>query len=48
MTEPTAEPATTEPDTASTRLVVSWLVVGIPLLYGLYMTIKSVLPLFGG
>ncbi|HWM01954.1 MAG TPA: hypothetical protein VNP92_06405 [Actinophytocola sp.] len=32
----------------SARLVVSWLVVGIPLVYGLYQTIKSVLPLFGG
>jgi hypothetical protein len=30
------------------RLVISWLVVGVPLAYGLYMTIKSVLPLFGG
>ncbi|TDV34530.1 MFS transporter small subunit [Actinophytocola oryzae] len=30
------------------RLVVSWLVVGIPIVYALYQTIKSVLPLFGG
>jgi hypothetical protein len=43
MTEPTPEPTA-----ASTRLVIAWLVVGIPLVYGLYMTIKSVLPLFGG
>jgi len=43
MTEPT-----TASGTQTARLVVSWLVVGIPLLYGLYMTIKSVLPLFGG
>jgi hypothetical protein len=43
MTEPTAEPTS-----ASPRLVIAWLVVGIPLVYGLYMTIKSVLPLFGG
>jgi hypothetical protein len=43
MTEPT-----TEPTTASARLVIAWLVVGIPLVYGLYMTIKSVVPLFGG
>ena len=43
MSEPTA------PDsTQTTRLAISWLVVGIPIVYGLYMTIKSVLPLFGG
>ena len=29
-----------------TRLVLSWLIVGIPIVYGLYQTIKSVLPLF--
>ena len=43
MTEPAATSGTQTP-----RLVISWLVVGIPLAYGLYMTIKSVLPLFGG
>jgi hypothetical protein len=43
MTEPTAAGGA-----QTARLVISWLVVGIPLLYGLYMTIKSVLPLFGG
>ena len=36
------------PDSQSARLVVSWLVVGIPLVYALYQTIKSILPLFGG
>ncbi|HEX6352747.1 MFS transporter small subunit [Actinophytocola sp.] len=30
------------------RLAISWLVVGIPIVYALYQTIKSVLPLFGG
>ncbi|WP_345751665.1 MFS transporter small subunit [Microbacterium rhizophilus] len=30
------------------RLVVSWLVVGIPLAYGLWQTITSVMPLFAG
>jgi hypothetical protein len=30
------------------RLVISWLVVGVPIAYALYQTIKSVLPLFGG
>lgn len=32
----------------TTRLVVSWLVVGIPLAYGLWQTLTSVLPLFSG
>jgi hypothetical protein len=32
----------------TTRLVVSWLIVGIILVYALFQTIKSVLPLFGG
>lgn len=32
----------------SARLIVSWLIVGIPLIYALYQTIKSILPLFGG
>jgi hypothetical protein len=32
----------------TTRLVISWLIVGIILAYGLYQTIKSILPLFGG
>ncbi|MEK6230037.1 MAG: hypothetical protein AABM31_12040 [Actinomycetota bacterium] len=30
------------------RLVISGLVVGIPLAYGVFQTIKTVLPLFGG
>lgn len=30
------------------RLVVSWLIVGLPLAYGLYQTISKTLPLFGG
>jgi hypothetical protein len=30
------------------RLVISWLIVGIPIVYALYQTIKSVVPLFGG
>jgi hypothetical protein len=32
----------------SARLTISWLVVGIPIVYALYQTIKSILPLFGG
>ncbi|MGH3761682.1 MFS transporter small subunit [Actinophytocola sp.] len=43
-----SEPHTSTTATQTVRLVVSWLVVGIPIVYGLYMTIKSVLPLFGG
>ena len=43
MSEPT-----TSSGTPTARLIVSWFVVGVPLVYGLYMTIKSVLPLFGG
>jgi hypothetical protein len=30
------------------RLVASWLVVGVPLVYGIYQTISKTLPLFGG
>lgn len=30
------------------RLVISWLVVGIPLVYALIQTVSSVLPLFAG
>jgi hypothetical protein len=35
-------------DGQTPRLVISWLVVGIPIVYALYQTIKSILPLFGG
>ena len=30
------------------RLVASWLIVGVPLVYGIYQTISKTLPLFGG
>ncbi|GAB3269482.1 MFS transporter small subunit [Microbacterium lacusdiani] len=30
------------------RLVLSWLIVGIPLAYALIQTISSVMPLFAG
>lgn len=30
------------------RLVASWLVVGLPLAYGIYQTVSRTLPLFGG
>lgn len=42
MTQPSA------PTSQTARLVISWLIVGIPLIYALYQTIKSILPLFGG
>jgi hypothetical protein len=29
-------------------LVASWLIVGVPLAYGIYQTISRTLPLFGG
>lgn len=38
-----------EPTTSQrTQIVAVWTVVAIPLLYGLYHTIKNTLPLFGG
>lgn len=41
--------ADTHAPTAQTpRLVASWLIVGIPLAYGLFQTVKTVTPLFGG
>ncbi|WP_269844624.1 MFS transporter small subunit [Actinophytocola xanthii] len=42
MTQPSASGGQTA------RLVVSWVIVGVPLVYALYQTIKSILPLFGG
>lgn len=30
------------------RLVGAWLFVGVPLAYGIVMTVKKALPLFGG
>ena len=45
--------AMTRPDSVALRsqtprLLISWLTVGIPLAYGVFQTIKSVLPLLGG
>ncbi|MFD0690656.1 MFS transporter small subunit [Actinomadura fibrosa] len=45
------EPAGPEPEAAGSdvpRLVVSWLIVGVPLVYGVVETIRAILPLFGG
>ena len=30
------------------RLVASWLIVGIPLAYGIFQTVRNIIPLFGG
>ncbi|MEU4824490.1 hypothetical protein AB0H37_21705 [Actinomadura sp. NPDC023710] len=35
-------------DRAVPRLVFSWSVVGIPLIYGVVETVRAILPLFGG
>ncbi len=44
--EQTADRETAPAQTA--RLVVSWLIVGAPLAWGVYQTISKTLPLFGG
>ncbi len=41
-------PDARSPAAQTPRLVVSWLIVGIPLAYGIFQTIRSILPLFGG
>jgi len=46
-----AEPANDGPAAVSNqtpRLVISWLIVLIPLAYGVFQTISKTLPLFGG
>jgi len=49
MSAETPERRAQPPARAQTgRLVVSWLIVGLPLAYGLYQTVSSVLPLFRG
>ena len=48
MTRP--EQPTPEPEAApgTARLATAWLVVGVPLAYGLIETVRASLPLFGG
>jgi hypothetical protein len=52
MPEQTLEPgASPEPTAGQTpnqvpRLVITWLVVTVPLAYGLFQTVRSVIPLF--
>lgn len=41
-------PDSPAPSSQTPRLLISWLIVGLPLAYGVFQTIKSVLPLFGG
>lgn len=42
--------ATAESDRSEhrTRIYVAWLLVGIPLAYGIFNIVKATLPLFGG
>jgi hypothetical protein len=39
---------TTTEGTHTPRIVVSWFIVGVPLVYGVFMAIKSSLQLFTG
>jgi hypothetical protein len=50
MPEQTLEPDVSPRPTSNQipRLVVTWLVVTVPLAYGLFQTIRSVIPLFTG
>jgi hypothetical protein len=47
-TERTGRPAPEPTSNQVPRLVVTWLVVTVPLVYGLFQTIKGVVPLFTG
>lgn len=38
--------ASPAPPNQTLRLVLSWVVVGVPLVYALWQTISSVIPLF--
>jgi hypothetical protein len=46
--ERTAQPTPEPTSNQVPRLVVTWLVVTVPLAYGLFQTIRSVIPLFAG
>ncbi|MFC8796793.1 hypothetical protein ACFT2C_03595 [Promicromonospora sp. NPDC057138] len=45
-TEEAALPAPEPTSNQVPRLVVTWLVVTVPLAYGLFQTVRSVIPLF--
>jgi len=47
-TEQAERPAPEPTSNQVPRLVVTWLVVTLPLAYGLFQTIRSVIPLFTG
>ncbi|HEY8479880.1 MAG TPA: hypothetical protein VIL71_08640 [Spirillospora sp.] len=34
--------------TGPVRLTISWIIVGVPLAYGVVETVRAVVPLFGG
>lgn len=47
MSETQTPSAADAPRSQAVRLVVSWLIVSVPLVYALIQTIISVIPLFG-
>lgn len=48
MAQQTPEPTADQVPNQVPRLIVTWLVVTVPLAYGLFQTIRSVIPLFTG
>jgi hypothetical protein len=48
MVEQTPEPAARPTSNQVPRLIVTWAVVTVPLAYGLFQTVRSVIPLFAG
>ncbi|MEV0891183.1 hypothetical protein [Promicromonospora sp. MEB111] len=48
MVEQTQERDPEQPPNQVPRLVATWLVVTVPLAYGLFQTVRSVIPLFTG
>ncbi|MFI8524688.1 hypothetical protein ACIGB8_09585 [Promicromonospora sukumoe] len=48
MVEQTQEPTSEQAPNQTLRLVLTWLVVTVPLAYGLFQTVRSVIPLFTG
>ncbi|MFD6447423.1 hypothetical protein ACFWEJ_20110 [Promicromonospora sp. NPDC060204] len=48
MVEQTQERTPKQPPNQVPRLILTWLVVTVPLAYGLFQTVRSVIPLFTG
>jgi hypothetical protein len=48
MSSATSDRDTTEHPTPMGLIAVAWTLVGIPLAYGLFQTVKTALTLFGG